>query len=469
MKHCVVLIFCLGASMTSFSQLRDTLLSLKDRASFVHAVEKKFSKLDSKLHSSTAKLLDKISREEYRIYKTIRKKDTAAATKFLTASQQKLNALKRKLNEADPADSAIALKQYIPAFDTIKTSLAFLLKLSPGNNNTPSGATDAVRRLEVRLQVANEIKKELNERSRKLMSDLQGFSLANELKAHSKTAYYYQQQLNEFKSLLKDRRKAEQKAIAILAKNEGFKNFIRENGMLAKMFGLPNGAPAPQGMQTRQAIAALILQRFAGTGGNPQDQLRQQIGSAQQTLDAFKKKLNAAKQDNSTDTYVPQGFSPNTQKKKSIFSRMEYGLSFQTQKLNSYFPATTDIAVSLGYKLNDKSTIGIGAAYKMGLGKDWDDIQLTHEGVGLRSFIDLKLKGGLWLTGGYEQNHFNRFRTIQQPGLIDRWNQSAFIGLTRKVSVGKKKTGKVQLLYDFFYDKNKINAQPIVFRIGYNF
>ncbi|MBL0357869.1 MAG: hypothetical protein IPP72_13720 [Chitinophagaceae bacterium] len=75
------------------------------------------------------------------------------------------------------------------------------------------------------------------------------------------------------------------------------------------------------------------------------------------------------------------------------------------RKATSYFPVTSDIAVSVGYKLNDKSVIGIGASFKLGFGRGWDNIKLSSQGLGLRSFIDWKLKGSFYISGGYEQNN----------------------------------------------------------------
>jgi hypothetical protein len=66
-------------------------------------------------------------------------------------------------------------------------------------------------------------------------------------------------------------------------------------------------------------------------------------------------------------------------------------MNFQIGKSGTGRAAIADMGLSLGYKLNDKSIIGVGASYKMGYGSI-QKIRITHEGVGLRSFIDWKLK-----------------------------------------------------------------------------
>jgi hypothetical protein len=47
-------------------------------------------------------------------------------------------------------------------------------------------------------------------------------------------------------------------------------------------------------------------------------------------------------------------FKPNTQKTKSFLKRLEYGANFQTQKATNFFPAVSDLGLSLGYKFSDK-------------------------------------------------------------------------------------------------------------------
>ena len=94
----------------------------------------------------------------------------------------------------------------------------------------------------------------------------------------------------------------------------------------------------------------------------------------------------------------PEGFKPNSQKTKSFFRRLEFGINIQSQRSNGYFPVTSDIGLSLGYRLNDKSTIGVGISYKVGWGKNIQHINITHQGVGLRSFVDWKIKGSFWLS-----------------------------------------------------------------------
>jgi hypothetical protein len=85
--------------------------------------------------------------------------------------------------------------------------------------------------------------------------------------------------------------------------------------------------------------------------------------------------------------------------------------------------------------------------------------------------VDWKLKGSLWLSGGYEQNYRTGFNNIAQLQEQSAWQQSGLIGLSKVVSLKTKffKKTKLQLLWDFLSYEQRPRAQAVVFRVGYNF
>jgi hypothetical protein len=86
----------------------------------------------------------------------------------------------------------------------------------------------------------------------------------------------------------------------------------------------------------------------------------------------------------------------------------------------------------------------------------------------LRSFIDLKLKGNFWITGGLEKNYQQQFSRIEELKNMDAWQESGLIGLSKKYKIGKK-SGNFQLLWDFLSYNQIPPSTPIKFRIGYSF
>jgi hypothetical protein len=105
----------------------------------------------------------------------------------------------------------------------------------------------------------------------------------------------------------------------------------------------------------------------------------------------------------------------------------------------------------------------------MGWGRGWNDIAISHQGLGLRSFIDFKIKGSFWLSGGYEQNYKTSFRDFSQLRDYSGWTHSGLIGVGKVVSLKTKffKKTKLQLLWDFLSYEQVPRTQAIVFRIEY--
>jgi hypothetical protein len=166
---------------------------------------------------------------------------------------------------------------------------------------------------------------------------------------------------------------------------------------------------------------------------------------------------------------MPEGFNPNNQRTQSFWKRLEWGLNLQSTRSTVYWPITTDFGTSVGYKINDRSIVGVGFALKMGWGKDIQHIVITGQGAGIRSFIDWKVKGKIFLTGGAEFNYRSEIKNFNILKDYSAWQRSALLGLTMKYSVGKKWKGNIQILYDALWKEQIPRTQPVLFRTGYSF
>jgi prefoldin subunit 5 len=236
--------------------------------------------------------------------------------------------------------------------------------------------------------------------------------------------------------------------------------------MLAQLFLVPSAygtADALVGLQTRAGMQQQLTQRM-GAGTNPQQYLQQQVSQAQNELNGLKDKINKLGGGGS-DMAMPE-FKPNNQKTKSFWNRIEYGLNVQSQKTNALLPVTSDIALTAGYKLNDKSTVGIGTGYKVGWGSNISNIHITSQGISLRSYVDIKMKGSIWISGGYEFDYQHEFEKIDELKNVNAWQKSGLIGLTKKYKVGKK-NGNMQLLWDFMSYSQVPRTTALKFRVGY--
>lgn len=465
----IMLVLMSEAQEVSLPETRDAIAYPK----LVEAVHKKVQTLQQNVEKNTLKTLHRLQKQELKLQKKLALKDSVAA-KALFAE----NKYQQYAQQLQHPPIASTLKEYIPQFDSLKTSLQFLEQSKFLTSKLPieylgklKTANISVAQLEGKLQQAVDIKQYIKERKQILKAQLEKFGMLKDLKKLNKEAYYYTQQLNEYKAILKDPKKIEQRALTELRKFPAFTDFMKRHSQLAQLFRLPDnyGTPASlAGLQTRASIQGILQQRFASDGGgmNPQQYINTQVQQAQGELTKLKDKLNKLGGGNS-DIEIPE-FNPNSQKTKSFLKRLEFGANVQTQKTNGWLPVTSDFALTTGYKLNDKSIIGIGGSYKMGWGSGINNIRISHQGMGIRSYVDMKLKGSFWISGGYEKNYQHSFSTINELKTLDKWQSSGLLGLTKKYKIGKK-TNNLQLLWDFLSYQQIPRTQPILFRVGYAF
>jgi len=163
------------------------------------------------------------------------------------------------------------------------------------------------------------------------------------------------------------------------------------------------------------------------------------------------------------------GFFPPGRNTRTFWRHIEYGADLQFQRPNTLLPVMADLALTIGYHLADKATLGVGIAGKFGLGNGLQDIHFSGQGLGLRSYIDWKWKKNLYLTGGYEWNYLSQFRSISQLQQLSAWQPSGLVGLSKKYRVSSKVQGKMQLLFDFLSYYQIPRTQPILFRVGWTF
>jgi len=447
---------------------------------FISSISSKSSALENKLNKKSAKTLKKLRRYELRMAAQMEKLDTSAAKQMVENITARYQYLESKLKPERLMKGR--LQQYIPGLDSLNTSLHFLgehKELLTDANNSMAQLKQAMGKMEelkIQLQKAGEIETFLKERKQYLKEQLNKLGLAKQLKKLNKQVYYYSQQLQEYKNILNDPKKIEKKGLELLSRTKLFKDFMRRNSMLASLFRLPGNPDEPAnlaslaGLQTRAQVNSLVQQQIAAGGPQAADQFRQNMQAAQSQLNQLKYKILKGG-GNSSNAEMPEGFKPNNQKTKSFLKRLELGTNMQTQKASGYFPVTSDIGLSLGYKLNDKSIIGIGTSYKLGWGSGWDNIKLSNEGIGIRSYLDIKLKGTFWVSGGYEQNYRTAFNSVDALKDRSAWQQSGLIGISKVISLKSKifKKTSLKLLWDFMSYQQVPRTQAILMRVGYSF
>ena len=437
--------------------LRERAIGFPDRV--YQAVSKKMDRVQSRMHEKTIKTLRQLAREEDKLKRKLFATDSTIAASLFSDNQIDTNII---------SESG---RNYLPYYDSLKTSFKFLLSHNNGNQiQQINQVISHLNSLDQRLNKTQAIERLLSERKQLLNDCFRRLGMQEELKAFNTYVYYYRQQMKEYQLLLADPSRLEREIVKRLSSLSVFQDFFRKHSEIAALFQVPDGYGTPASLQSLQARSDVLQQingRLANGGPNAEAFLQQNIQQAQQQLNQLKERISRL--GNSESDIDMPGFKPNHQKTKPFLKRLEFGTNIQSTRANSFIPTTTDLGLSLGYKLNDRSIVGIGASYKMGWGKDIRQITITHEGVGLRSFMEWKLKNSFYVSGGFEQNYLQRFENLQQLYFkADYWQQSGLLGISKKYRIGKKWNGDVKILFDFLYRSHVPVSQPILFRLGYS-
>jgi hypothetical protein len=417
---------------------------------YLSEVQHKSHHVEEQVNKRTEKALDRFSKQEKKMQAKLWKVDSVAAKNIFTRSIDKLNGLKSGLKNKVPGN--VPLGGGNADLDTLQNSLKFLegsKDLLGSSKDKLSSATQSVQDLQGKLQQAEEVKAYIRERRQQLKDQLAQYAgFGKDLQNMNKEAYYYGQQLNEYKSFLKDKKKAGAKAVEMLKKVPAYNDFIRKHSQLASLFNLSaasNTAQSLEGLQTRSQVEQLVQQRI---GGSPSAQaaVSQQMEQARSQFSELKSKFPEL--DNAGD--MPD-FKLNPMKTKSFLQRLEFGGNVQFQKSSKYYPTTSDIAGQVAYKFHKNGSAGVGISYKLGLGTGWNDIAISHQGVGLRSFVDWKLKGTFFINGGFEENYLSTFSHVEQLKNWKGWQGSALIGISKKYKISAKLKGNIMVCCMIFW------------------
>lgn len=444
------------------------------------------TKMEQQLSTQTTSYLKKMAGREERLKKKLYKLDSTAAKNLFGNPTAQYSALAAKLKSDTGSKATLGKGAYLPYLDSLHGSVAFLQQKASSNLNSAQfqSSLSQLQALQAKMQDADQIQQYVKNRKEQIKTYLlqhaqvPGFS--KEYQGLNQDAYYYTQQVQAYKDMLNDPDKMEKQALAVLDQLPAFQQFMKSNSQLAMLFGTPanyGSAQSVAGLATRDQMQQILQGQMGsaaagggatGGGSGGMGSIEQSMENAQAQLDQYKQKLSSLGAGGG-DVDIPD-FKPNDQKTKTLLQRLEFGFNLQTTKTN-YYPTTTDLGLSLGYRLGHSNTIGVGASYKLGWGSDIQHVAMSNQGVGLRSFLDIKLKGSISATGGLEYNYATPFSSLQQIQKLSYWTQSGLIGLSKTVSFKSRvlKKTSIQLLWDFLSYQQVPRTQPVLFRVAYGF
>ncbi len=439
---------------------------------YIQSVESKSAGALNETEEATEKCLSKLKQQEQVLQTQLNKVDPAAANRIFSGSGQ----IYDKLQSDVKGNADYVLKsygKYVPGIDSAITSLKFLQQKAnlsnqvSGNLAQVNDAMLKVKALEDQFRKTDNVEDFIKQREAYLQQSLSSYNLPG-LSKYQQQAANYSEEISELKQDWRDPSHAEQKAVTLLNKMPAYQDFFRKNSAIASLFNIPDdySNAGIAGLQTKSDVQKAMKQQMVLLGPNGSQTAQKNIGEAQTTMSNLRDKLNKG----SSDLAMPHG-APNSQHSRSIFRRLEYGINIQNTHSTNFFPTTIYFAGTVGYRINNKSSAGVGMSYNMGVGSDIQHVHLSAQGMGIRSYLDVQIKGSFFATGGYEKNYNKVSSSVNQLSSGYIWQTSGLLGISKIISLSGQfvKKTKVQLLWDMLSDLQPPKTQPFLFRLGYSF
>jgi hypothetical protein len=503
--------------MPSYSQSTDSvsakLANLPSR--LFSRIQAKTASLDQQLTSQTKKYIDRMTRQEARLKKQLAGSDSNAVRQLFAGSAQRYSVYSQRLQQDTGSRSMLISGSYQPYTDSLRGALAFLQQ-NPNGTSVISGgsaisgvstvsaqtqaqlqkASSQLQALQAKMQDAAQLQQYMQQRQAQIQQYLSKYTqlpsgIASTFSGYQAQAAYYQQQVNAYKDMLNDPGKLFQAALTQLNKLPAFSSFMQRHSALSGLMPNSSGpttdpAKPGQGLPGRDEVLAGLQGQLGKNGTTAESVAQKSTGSAMGSVAGMENKLGAlgallgggggsgsignggSTGASGTGTGASQ---LNPQKTKSFLGRLELGVNLQSTPSSYFFPATTDIGVSLGYKLNEKNRIGIGASYKVGWSGSLNHIQVSSQGAAVRSFLDISIAKSWFASGGLEYNYQPPVYTLHLLRDLANWQPAGLVGLSKVLSMKTRivRNTKLQFLWNFLSYYEVPNTQPFIFRVGYSF
>lgn len=390
------------------------------------------------------------------------------------------NKIEKKINHS--RDSILSINHWDKIADT-KIYMAKLDSISTGLNLTKSvnalkssiAIDDAQKQLSVltdELHKAEKIKSLLEKNLQHLTSFQKIKNIEKQITQYKKLAAGYKSRIKEVQELIKQPDKIGKKILFELGQQPVFQKYFIKYSEFTKLFPssespIFNGTDIP-GLQQRDQTLEYIKTALGGTTFDPiqllqsPQQSSQQINPITQATHILHNYLKVG----SLADYQDPGY-----KGLSFSQRFFFQANFQSSAGNRWLPSYTSFSIGSGYKINPKAQLSAEIVWRMGWGQPIKNIHITHQGFGLRSFLDWKVKGNWWITGSFEKNYYPLYQQIAVFSNDNGWRNSALMGISKTIPIKSKrlKKYKVQLLYDFSAFSTVPYTSPWKYRMGYIF
>lgn len=448
---------------------------------YASLVERKINTYTHRLQSKTEKTLTRLARWENKVQALLQKVNPEAASRLFADPDKTFAGMLQKYQKGGQV-----LQNYKTSYDTYRDQLVTQVKfLEDQKENLDESQLAKLTRLKETVEALDDeatqseaMQQFMKERKRQLIQQsMQYIGRSKYLQKINKESFYYLETLKNYKELFANTQKVEKAVIELLTKIPEFQNFSQQNSSLSGLFAMPvvfpgipigsSSIPLVNGFAPRLAIQQSSLVGMRSNSAGIIDHIQSNLPSLSNGVDEIKDKIGVKSSKKSTGE-LPD-FVPNSQRTKTFKQRLEYGSDVQFSKSVNYLPATSTIALRVGYKISDKNSAGFGVSYIAGLGKGWEHLKISSEGMGVRTYLKWKIKYGLNFQGGAECTYLSSFKKISDLNNKSPWQKAALAGISKTTKSKKKMQGDIQLLIDFLHNQHNPVTSLFLFRYGYNF
>lgn len=475
-------------------------------------LDSRTSSLDKYLKRSERiqqRLLRRLKKKEEKFRKQLAAKDSLAYKRYLdqpltydsiaalSKDTAALHTRRRGLNAT--IDSLKGIQQFIQKQGTKLNGFAGI-----GGKEIPGAEyTARLAELQSKLNAEQQVKDLIRQRSNTLEQLAGGQNIAG-IKGIQKKVYYAQEQMKSWKKLADEPDEAEEKAMEYLKGVEGFDQYLNTNKNA--FGGLGNNATAADlqnlGYQTKAQMNKMLQEKFGSNLQAVQQSIGDQVKQFSEKLNGLTDKVNEVK---TSVTDARRGlekakaakeklkhiekptFKKNPERGKPFWQRLETQYNFQTTRAtpDGLRPAMLELGASVAFKHSPKLSYGIGIAASMGLGKDWQHIRLSYEGISARVYADWLLLYGFSVQAGYERIFGPANRPYLEADVPDNGptpqprqednvlkqafggqQQAAYIGIMKRYRINSKWSGTFLAGYNFLLAESGLRS-PFLLRFGW--
>jgi hypothetical protein len=471
MRLTILLLLGILVATQGYSQVKKEIDSLQLKATLLMAsVEAKYQRVNSMIDKVTNLPIQKLDQAQAKLVNLLEKKDKLLAVE-LAGHFKKYKALLEELQEKTGGPNGLT-RNYFGRIDSLGTGLNFLSALPNSEwTNQLRGSMEKLNDLKGRYESLFRFEEQLRNQQAVIADKIGKWGGTKAFKQYQHRFNQLRSEVSAVKEELAYPDKLANRALGYLRMMPAFDAFYRKNSQYASLFNIQGGPNEGgdidlKGLQTRATVEKMLQDKQLATSASGGNDVQQQLNQLTQQMDQLKLKGFDLQKGDLTELDTKK-FQPVEGKRRTIFDHLELGFNVQTVRGRNLLPVTSDLGLSLGYKIKKWGIGGIGISYKMGWGTGFNNIEITHQGLGLRSFAEVKLKGQLYGVAGFEANYLSSFDKVSQLKDFEAWQQSGLAGISKKLMFGKKLKGNIQLLWDFLSYQQIPRSQPFLFRVGY--